>query len=337
MGFAARIIGTGSAFPDNRVTNKNLAEKLSTFGVKTNDEWIQKRTGIVERRISSTEKPSEHNSSLGAEASKNALKMANKTPADIDQIIYATCSPDTLIPSTACWLQHKIGAENAWAMDINAACSGFVYALSTADQFIKTGQAKTSLVVGADIFSSLLNWKDRNSCILFGDGAGAVVLEQADETADSRILSSHLLSNGSLWQLFYIPAGGSNLEVTPDRYQANLHKVKMNGKEVFKTAVKIMVDFALQALKKNRMTIDDLDWFVPHQANLRIIEAVSKRLNLPKNKVLMNVDRFGNTSAATVPTALDEAVRDDRIKKGDLILLDSVGAGLTYGSILFRW
>ena len=263
--------------------------------------------------------------------------MANKTPADIDQIIYATCSPDTLIPSTACWLQHKIGAENAWAMDINAACSGFVYALSTADQFIRTGQARTSLVVGADIFSSLLNWKDRNSCILFGDGAGAVVIEQADETADSRILSSHLLSNGSLWQLFYISAGGSNLEVTPDRYRANLHKIKMNGKEVFKTAVKTMVDFALQALDKNRMTSGDLDWFVPHQANLRIIEAVSNRLNLPKDKVLMNVDRFGNTSAATVPTALDEAVRDGRIKKGDLILLDSVGAGLTYGSILFRW
>ncbi len=337
MGFAARITGTGSAFPDNRVTNKNLAEKLSTFGIETSDEWIQKRTGIVERRISSTEKPSEQNSSLGAAAAKNALKMANKAPADIDQIIYATCSPDTLIPSTACWLQHKIGAENAWAMDINAACSGFVYALATAVQFIRTGQARTSLVVGADIFSSLLNWKDRNSCILFGDGAGAVVLEQADETADSRILSSHLLSNGSLWKLFYIPAGGSNLEVTPDRYRANLHKIKMNGKEVFKTAVKIMVDFALQALNKNRMTIDDLDWFVPHQANLRIIEAVSKRLNLPKHKVLMNVDRFGNTSAATVPTALDEAVRDDRIKTGDLILLDSVGAGLTYGSILFRW
>ena len=337
MGFRTRITGTGSAFPHNRVTNKNLTEKLSVFGVETSDEWIQKRTGIIERRISSPDKPSEQNSSLGAEAAKNALKMANKAPADIDQIIYATCSPDTLIPSTACWLQHKIGAENAWAMDINAACSGFVYALSTADQFIRTGQARTSIVVGADIFSSLLNWKDRNSCVLFGDGAGAVVLEQTDETADSRILSSHLLSNGSLWQMFYIPAGGSNLEVTPDRYQANLHKIKMNGKEVYKTAVKIMVEFALKALKNNRMTIDDLDWFVPHQANMRIIKAVSNRLNLPEHKVLMNLDRFGNTAAATVPTALDEAVRDDRIKKGDLILLDSVGAGFTYGSILFRW
>ena len=263
--------------------------------------------------------------------------MANKKPADIDQILYATCSPDTLIPSTACWLQHKIGAERAWAMDVNAACSGFVYALATSEQYIRTGHVKTALVVGADIFSSLLNWKDRNSCILFGDGAGAVVLEQVEETSESRILSSHLLSNGSLWELFYIPAGGSNLEVTPDRYAANLHKITMNGKEIFRTAVKTMVDFALEALRKNRMAIEDLDWFVPHQANLRIIEAVSERLNLSSRKVLMNVDRYGNTSAATVPTAFDEAVRDGRIQKGDLVLLDSVGAGLTYGSILFRW
>lgn len=337
MHFSARITGIGSAFPKARVTNSDLAKKLKKLGVETNDRWISERTGIRERRIADTENPDEHNSSLGLLAAQNALEMAGKTAADIDQIIYATCSPDTLIPSTACWLQHKIGAAGAWAMDINAACSGFVYGVATAEQFVRTGQVKTSLVVGGEVLSPFLNWKDRSSCILFGDGAGAAIVEQVAAGSARRILSSHLLSDGNLWELFYTPAGGSNMEVTPERYHQNLHKMKMKGKEIFKIAVKTLADFAFLALNHNHMTVDDLDWFVPHQANRRIIEAVVKRLNFPMEKILINVDRYGNTSAATIPTALDEAVRDGRIKAGQTVLLDTFGAGLTYGSVLLRW
>jgi 3-oxoacyl-[acyl-carrier-protein] synthase-3 len=263
--------------------------------------------------------------------------MAGKTAGQIDQIIYATCSPDTLIPSTACWLQHKLGAPQAWAMDVNAACSGFIYGLSTADQFIRTGQVQRALVIGAEVLNPFINWDDRASCILFGDGAGAAVVERVPGDASSRILSSHLLSDGNLWELLYIPAGGSSLEVTPGRYSRNLHKMRMYGKEIFKVAVRTLVSFARRALEANGLEIGEVDWFVPHQANLRIIEAVAQRLEIPMAKVLVNVDRYGNTSSATVPTALDEAVRDGRIRPGQLLLLDTFGAGLTYGAILLRW
>jgi 3-oxoacyl-[acyl-carrier-protein] synthase-3 len=263
--------------------------------------------------------------------------MAGRTAGDIDQIIYATCTPDTLIPSTACWLQHKIGAPQAWAMDINAACSGFVYGLATADQFIQSGQTRTALVVGAEVLNPFINWRDRGSCILFGDGAGAAIVERTEPDAPARILSSHLLSDGNLWELLYIPAGGSSMEVTPGRFSKNLNKMRMTGKEIFKVAVRTLAEFANRSLESNGFTMDDVDWFIPHQANFRIIEAVAKRLNCPMEKVVVNVDRYGNTSAATIPTALDEAVRDGRIKKGDLVLLDSFGAGLTYGAILMRW
>lgn len=337
MDYAARIIGTGSAFPKNCVTNEMLSLKLAKLGVETSDLWIQTRTGIRERRFSEIDDPSEHNSSLGLEAAAKALEMAGKNPSDIDQIICATCSPDTLIPSTACWIQHKLGAQRAWALDINAACSGFLYGLSMAEQYIKSGKVATSLVVGSEVLSPFLNFHDRTSCILFGDGAGAAVIERVACDSRSRILSSHLLSDGSLWKLFYIPAGGSNLEVTPGRYSQNLHKMRMSGKEIFKVAVRTLTEFAHRALNENGLKISDLDWFVPHQANLRIIEAVAERLEFPLEKILVNVDRFGNTSAATVPTALDEGVRAGKIKSGDLILLDTFGAGLTYGSILLRW
>jgi 3-oxoacyl-[acyl-carrier-protein] synthase-3 len=265
------------------------------------------------------------------------MEMAGKTADDIDQIIYATCTPDTLIPSTACWLQKKLGAKRAYAMDINAACSGFVYGVTTADQFIRTGQAKTSLVVGADILSSFTNWEDRSSCILFGDGAGAVVVEQTSAQSQSKILSCHLQSDGDLWELFHVVAGGSNMEVTPEAYEQKLNKMQMKGKEIFKSAVRTLTDFAVKALEANGLTISELDWVVSHQANLRIIEAVAKRLEIPMSKFLVNIDRFGNTSSATVPTAFDEAVRDGRIKPGQTVLFDVFGAGLTYGSILLRW
>ena len=337
MDFAARITGTGAAFPKKRVTNNSIVQKLSKLGITTSNEWIRERTGICERRISDIDNPAEHNSSLGLTASQNALEMAGKSPEDIDQIIYATCSPDTPLPSTACWLQHKIGADHAWAMDINAACSGFIYGLVTAEKFIQSGQVKTALVVGGEVLSPILNWEDRNSCILFGDGAGAAVVEQVSSDSGHRILHSHLRSDGNLWDLLHVPAGGSNMEVTPERYAKKLHKLTMKGKEIFKVAVKTLADFALITLKKNQMTTDDLDWFVPHQANLRIIEAVAKRLKFPMGKVLVNVDRYGNTSAATIPTMLDEANRDGRIKSGQTVLLDAFGAGLTYGAILVRW
>lgn len=337
MDFGARITGTGSAFPENCVSNAGIVEKLKKLGVETSDTWIRERTGIRERRISDVENPAEQNSSLGFSAAQKALEMAGRSPEDIDQIIYATCSPDTLLPSTACWLQHKIGAKKAWAMDINAACSGFIYGLATVEKFIQTGQVKTALVVGGEVLNPFLNWEDRNSCILFGDGAGAAIVEQVPADSTQRILSSHLLSDGNLWELFHMPAGGSNMEVTPERYSRKLNKFKMKGKEIFKIAVKTLSDFANYALKKNQMTVKDLDWFVPHQANRRIIEAVANRLNLPMEKVLINVDRYGNTSAATIPTALDEAARNGTIKSGQTVLLDAFGAGLTYGSILLRW
>ena len=337
MNYAARIVGTGSAHPEKRLTNDDIARKIAKFGVETNDSWIMDRTGIRERRVSDVQNSAETNSSLGTEAARHALAMAGKTAEDIDQIIYATCTPDTLIPSTACWLQQKLGADRAWAMDINAACSGFVYGIITAEQFIRSGHAKTVLVVGAEVLSPFVNWQDRTSCILFGDGAGAAVLEQVPAQAARRLLANHLLSNGGLNGLFLIPAGGSKQEVTPERFHQNLHKIQMNGREIFKVAVRTLVECAHQTLAKNQMTIGDLDWFVPHQANIRIIEAVAERLRFPMDRVLLNVDRFGNTSAATIPTVLDEGVRDGRIQTGQTVLFDAFGAGLTAGAILLRW
>ncbi|MGD9211549.1 MAG: beta-ketoacyl-ACP synthase III [Desulfobacteraceae bacterium] len=337
MEYAARIIGTGSAFPKQVVTNDDIAAILAEKNIKTSDQWIRERTGILQRCYSNLEEPSERNSSLGAEAALKAMEMAGKKPEDIEQIIYATCSPDTLLPSTGCWLQHKLGASKAWAMDLNAACSGFVYGLSVAEQFIRSGKTTTALVVGAEVLSPFVNFDDRASCILFGDAAGAAVVERVDKDMPQRILSTHLLSDGNLWEMLYIPAGGSNMEITPNRYSENLHKIHMNGKEIFKVAVRTLTEFAKTALRANQMTIEDLDWFIPHQANRRIIEAVANRLDISMDKVLLNVDRYGNTSAATIPTALDEAVRNDIIEEGQLLLLDSFGAGLTYGSILLRW
>lgn len=337
MRYGSKITGTGCAFPAARITNEDIVRRLEQRRITTNDRWIRERTGIRERRFSDLANPDEHNSSLGVAAARKALDMAGRTPADVDQIIYATCTPDTLIPSTACWLQHKIDAPQAWAMDINAACSGFVYGLATADKFIQSGQTRTALVVGAEVLNPFINWEDRSSCILFGDGAGAAVVERAAADAPARILSSHLLSDGNLWELLYIPAGGSSMEVTPGRFSKNLHKMRMTGKEIFKVAVRTLAEFAQRSLSESGYTVDDLDWFIPHQANYRIIEAVAKRIDCPLEKVVVNVDRCGNTSAATIPTALDEAVRDGRIQPGHLVLLDSFGAGLTYGAILMRW
>jgi 3-oxoacyl-[acyl-carrier-protein] synthase-3 len=330
--FAARITGTGAAHPETILTNEALSQR-----VETNDEWIRERTGIQQRRISKPGLESEFNSALGTRAALRALEMAGKKPEDIDAILVATCTPDTLIPSTACWIQQKLGATRAWAMDINAACSGFVYAISVANQYISTGLYKTILVIGSETLSSFTNWKDRSSCILFGDGAGAAVLEQVPTDSPRRILSSHMRSDGRLWDLFHIVAGGSRQETTPDMHAAGLDKMQMKGPEIFKVAVKTLAEFATEALQANGLSTADLNWAIPHQANLRIIEAVARRLDLPMEKVVVNIDRYGNTSSATVPTALDEAVRDGRIQEGHTVLFDVFGAGLTYGSVLVRW
>lgn len=335
---AARITGIGSAFPVRRLTNEDLARRLAADGIETSDRWIRERSGIRVRRISDVgSNEAETNSSLGARAALRALEMAGRRADELDQILYATCTPDTLLPSTACWLQKKIGAENAWAVDINAACSGFVYGVVMAQQFIRSGHAQTVLVVGAEVLSSIVNWQDRSSCILFGDGAGAAVIERVSAKSHRRIYCSHLQSDGRLSGLFHVPAGGSSLEVTPERYAQNLHKMRMNGREIFKVAVRTLSECALRTLDMKRMPVVRLDWLVPHQANLRILEAVANRLGFPMNKVVVNLDRYGNTSAATIPTALDEAVRDGRIREGDTVLLVAFGSGLTAGAVLLRW
>jgi 3-oxoacyl-[acyl-carrier-protein] synthase-3 len=336
MAFAAKIIGTGSAFPERRMTNDDIARKLTEFGLATNDEWIRERTGIAERRISDVRNEFELNSSLGARAAQKALDMAGRKPEDIDQIIYATCSPDTLMPSTACWLQQKIGAHRAWVMDINAACSGFIYAAVTAEQFIRSGHSKSVLVIGGEVLSHFINWQDRTICILFGDGAGAAVVEQVAARSRQRILSSYLSSDGTLSELLYVPAGGSALEVTPERYAQSMHKMRMSGREIFKVAVRTLTECALRSLEQAHIPAVNLDWFVPHQANLRIIEAVANRVGIAMDKVIVNLDRYGNTSAATIPTALDEAIRDGRIQDGQTVLTDAFGAGLTAGAMVFR-
>ncbi len=330
--YASRITGTGSAFPEKCMTNLDFPASLNTSA-----DWIQERTGIYERRISNLENKNEHNSSLGVSASKKALEMAGKKPSDIDTILYCTCSPDTILPSSGCWLQTKLEANRAWAIDLNAACSGYVYGLAMADQLIRTGFSKTVLVVGAEVLSSFVNWQDRSSCILFGDGAGASLVEQIPADSPRKILSSHLKTEGALWELFHIPAGGSSEPVTPLHIEKNLNKMHMKGKEIFKVAVKTLSDFAIQALEANDLKPSELNWFIPHQANLRIIEAVAKRIGFPMEKVIVNIDRFANTSAATIPTALDEAVRSKKILPGQTVLMDVFGAGLTYGSLLLRW
>jgi 3-oxoacyl-[acyl-carrier-protein] synthase-3 len=337
MTFASRITGTGSAFPPHRVTNTDLSRELSRLGVETNDRWIRERTGIRERRYADLSGEQRPNAALAAEAAVNALEMAGRSAQDIDQIILATCTPDAMVSSLGCWVQQKIGATRAWAMDINAACSGFVYGLATAVQFIASGQSRTVLVVGSEVIHPFLDWTDRRSCILFGDGAGAAVVEQVPAESHHRILSWHLSSDGNYWDLLYVPPFHQAGPDLLNHDQCHDSRMVMNGRDIFKVAVRTLTEFALLALKGNGLGVQDVDWFVPHQANQRILEAVAQRLGFPPEKVLINVDRYGNTSAATIPTVMDEAVRDGRIQKGQLLLLDAFGAGFTYGAMLVRW
>lgn len=322
-----RVTGTGSSVPDRVLTNLDL-EKM----VDTTDEWIVSRTGIKERRIASAD---EYTSTFATRAALKALEMAGVTPDELDMIIVATVTPDFQFPSTACILQKNIKAHNAAAFDISAACSGFIYALATVDKFIRAGVVKKALVIGAEVLSRIVDWTDRNSCLLFGDGAGAVVLEAA--SGDQGLQDSILKSDGSYWDLLYLPAPGSRNPATQEVLDERLVYIRMQGNEVFKLAVRAMEEAALHVLSAGGYTKDDIALFIPHQANRRIIDSIGKRLGVPDEKIFVNIDHYGNTSAASIPIALDEANRTGRIKPGDLLLLDSFGGGLTWGAMTIIW
>jgi 3-oxoacyl-[acyl-carrier-protein] synthase-3 len=296
--------------------------------VDTSDEWITSRTGIRERRIAEKETTSE----MGYYASIEALKSANIDKSDIDGIIFATCTPDYLVPSAACFLGGKLGVKTPFAFDINAACSGFIYAAGLADSLIKNNLAENILVVGSEKLSSILNWKDRNTCILLGDAAGAVVVSKSDEPG---IRSVCLKADGEYTELLICRAGGSEFLAHRETFNIEENLFFMKGNEVFKVAVRSMADIAVEAVEKSNLKLEDIDFFIPHQANLRIIDAAAKRLKLSSDKVVVTLDKFGNTSAASIPTALDIAVKSNRIKKGDNIVSAAFGGGLTWASMMF--
>jgi 3-oxoacyl-[acyl-carrier-protein] synthase-3 len=302
--------------------------------VDTTDEWIVARTGIQTRRMI---KPGQGLSDLATWASEKALEMAGIPPEKLDIIIVGTSTADMMSPSSACIVQHRLGAKKAVAFDINAACPGFIYGLAVAQKFMQDGSYDHALVVGGEIVSNRIDFKDRGTCILFGDGAGAVVLGHSNQNGDGEILNIDIESDGDLWDLIHIPGGGSRIPPSQKMLEEGLHYVKMQGNEVFKYSVRIMVDSALKVMKSAGITSDEIDWFIPHQANIRILETVAERLGIVKEKVIITVHKYGNTSAASIPTALDEGVRGGEIRKGDLILTASFGAGLTWGAALFRY
>ncbi len=323
----ARIIGTGSCVPDKVLTNSDLEKFLDTT-----DEWIVSRTGIRERHIAAD---GEYTSDLATRAAERALAMAGVRGEEIDLIVVGTITGDFPWPATACLVQKNLGATAAAAFDVSAACSGFVYALDAAVRRIETGASKKALVIGAEILSRAIDWEDRNTCILFGDAAGAVVLE--GQEGENGVLSTHLHADGSYWELLYQPGFGSRYPASEAGIKERLPFLKMQGNEVFKVAVRSLSDVALEALAANGMSVQDLDLFIPHQANRRILEATAKRLGLNDEQVYINVDRFGNTSGASIPLALDEANRAGRIKAGDIIMFDAFGGGFTWASALLRW
>ena len=323
----ARIIGTGSFTPQKVLSNKDLETM-----VDTTDEWIMTRTGIKERRIASN---GEASSTFAYQAALKALEMANVSADGLDMIIVGTITPDMPTPSVACLIQDKLKAFRASAFDISAGCTGFIYALSVAESFIKAGNSNKILVVGVETLSKVTDFQDRTTCILFGDGAGAVVLSK--EQGPQGILSTHLYADGSCGNLLYIPGGGSANPASPETIAERSHYLKMDGNKVFKTAVKALEDSVLKVLSHNNITSESIDLLIAHQANSRIIQAIAKRLALPPEKVFINIEKYGNTSSASVPIALDEANRQQRIKKDGLLLLNAFGAGFTWGAALVRW
>ena len=325
----SKIIGTGAYVPDKIITNSDL-ERI----VETSDSWIRERTGIKERRIAPTDVPVSH---LAFGAAERALKDAMVDPLDIDLIITGTVTPDMQMPATACLVQQKLGAERAAAFDISAACSGFLYALSIGDQFIRSGMYQRVLVIGADTFSKIVDWSNRDTCILFSDGAGAMLLEATTSEKHRIVKSTHLFSDGRHGDKLFVPGGGSLNPASHETLHEGMHYVKMRGNELFKIAVKAMVDAAEAALQHNGLTVADIDLVVPHQANLRMMEAIAKKLSIPMEKVMVTVDYYGNSSAATVPTAFDKALRTGRIQEGDTVLAVAFGAGVTWASTLIQW
>jgi len=320
----ARIAGTGSCLPEKVLTNDDLSKI-----VDTSDEWIASRTGIRQRHVAAE---GETASDLGYGAAVRAMEAAGVRAEELDLIIVGTTTPDLIFPSTACLIQHRLGANGCAAFDVNAACSGFVYALSVADKFIRSGAAKTALVIGTETLTRMVDWTERTTCVLFGDGAGAVVLKP---DADTGILSTHLHADGGKKELLWNPVGVS-VGFKPEEKNAGV-RINMTGNEVFKYAVKALDAVVEETLEANGLDRHDLDWLIPHQANLRIIEATAKRLDMPMERVIVTVDRHGNTSSGSVPLALDEAVRSGRVQRGQLLLLEAFGGGFTWGSALLRY
>jgi 3-oxoacyl-[acyl-carrier-protein] synthase-3 len=321
----ARITGTGSYLPEKVLTNKDLEAM-----VNTSDQWIRERTGIVKRHVAVD---GQTTCDLAEQAARRAIEAAGKTPNDIDLIILATTTPDKIFPSTACLVQQRLDIHGCAAFDIQAVCTGFVYALSVAEKFVMTGAARCALVIGAETFSRIIDWTDRDTCVLFGDGAGAVVLEASEAPG---ILSSHLHADGAYENLLHVPGGVSLGFDVPDA-DGDPHFTHMRGNEVFKMAVNTLGRIVDETLHANNMKKSDIDWLVPHQANTRIINATARKLNMSMDKVVVTVDQHGNTSAASVPLALDTAVRDGRIQRGEVLLLEAFGGGFTWGSVLLKF
>jgi 3-oxoacyl-[acyl-carrier-protein] synthase-3 len=326
-GVSVAIAGTGSYAPEKVLTNADL-EKI----VDTTDEWIVTRSGIRERHIARAD---EATSDMATIAAQRAMEQAGVVAADLDLIIVATITPDMVFPSTACFVQNQLGAKNATCFDLEAACSGFLFGVNTASQFIKTGAVRTALVIGAEKLSGVIDWKDRTTCVLFGDGAGAVVLQACE--APRGILSTVTGSDGSLTELLNLPGGGSRHPVSPQTIEQRLHYMKMVGKDVFKHAVRAMSEAGRKAIEQSGLTIDQITCVVPHQANMRIVEAIRDRMGVEPDRFFVNLDRYGNMSAASIPVALDEATRMGRIKRGDPILLVAFGGGFTWGAMVIRW
>jgi 3-oxoacyl-[acyl-carrier-protein] synthase-3 len=320
------IIGVGEYIPERILTNLDL-EKM----VDTSDEWITTRTGIKTRHLVS---PGQATSDLAIRAAKQALNEAKVKAGDLDLIIAATITPDMQFPSTACFVQNGLGAKNAACFDISAACAGFVYALVIAQQFIARAIYKNALIIGSEILSSITDWEDRNTCVLFGDGAGAAVVAPVNSGG---ILSTYLGSDGSLGDLLMLPGGGSRNPATHQSIDNRLHYIKMRGNELFKLAVKIMTNAAQQALKLAGLECKDVDWIIPHQANTRILFSMAKKLGVPKEKIYLNISKYGNMSSASTATALCEAVKSNCVKKGDIVLLDAFGGGLVWGACVIKW
>jgi len=323
------VKGTGSYTPQKALTNNDLSKT-----VDTSDEWIFTRTGIRERRIAGDDETS---STMGAEAGIRAIEDAGLTPDDIDVVVVGTMTPDMPFPSTACLVQDKVGIKNAMSFDVEAACSGFLYVMEVASGLLATGRYRNALVIGAEKLSSILDWQDRTTCVLFGDGAGAVVLSLAEGEPNSGLIDFKLGSDGSKADLLNQPGGGCAMPPSPASIEGRQHFLKMRGPEIFKNAVRVMGQAAVEILEQNGIEPDQLKCVVPHQANMRIIESLSTRLHIPIERFFLNLDKYGNTSAASIPIALDEAARAGRFERGDIILLVAFGAGLTWGSTLLRW